>query len=98
VKPDKFPPVDPAELSLRGVIEAAADADWEQARDILLGDMVSELRRQGHDGGHVCKANPSAWPCSGCDLIGRYEALTKLSTQVLGNFRARFGDLGGGTA
>jgi hypothetical protein len=89
--------MDPLELSLRGVVEAAADAEWEQARDILLGDAISEFRRH-RTSGSACWIVELAGSCRLCDLIRRYEALTRLSTRVLDDFHIRSGDLGGGTA
>ena len=84
-----------AEVSLQRLIAAAADVEWQQARDILLGDMASSLRSEGHDGGHSCMEYLEYRACTGCDLLLRYEELTQPPAPVRDAYRARFGDLGG---
>jgi hypothetical protein len=85
--------------SLRPVFDAVADADWAQARDVLLGDMATFLRQLNHDGGYNCPAYLRDLSCRGCDLILRYEEdVPQPPTRILNEVRARFGDLGGGTA
>lgn len=84
-----------AELSLQRLIAHAADAEWQQARDILLGDAITKLRTQGHDGGWECRESRAEGTCGGCDLVLRFEELTQPPAPVMDAYRARFGDLGG---
>jgi hypothetical protein len=85
--PDDASRADP----LRPVIDAVADADWAQARDILLDTAATIIRADGHDG------QLHKWACRKCDFIRRYEDMQP-PARVMDAYRARFGDLGGGTA
>lgn len=64
-------PPDPAGLSMRRLVAAAA-AERRQAWDILLGDAISVIRSEGH-GGVWCEDAQRGAACRGCEVIQRYQ-------------------------